>query len=84
MGTGMTRERTFGPSGPGGDCRTITAQYPKGDIVHLPTRWTHRTLARTEQAAGPSVSTLELFFDEVRWKEDTDPSGRRTLQRGRL
>jgi len=51
--------------------------------VHLPTRWTRRllALARTEPVAGPSVSTLELFFGEVRWREDTDSAGRRTLQR---
>ena len=54
--------------------------------MHLPTRWTRRllALARTGPAAGPPGSTLDLFFAEVRWTEDVDAHGQRTLRRGVL
>lgn len=51
--------------------------------MHLAPRWARRLLelARSEPATGLPVSTLELFFAEVRWTEDVDSHGRRTLRR---
>jgi hypothetical protein len=54
--------------------------------VHLTTRWARRmrALIRTEPATDTQLSTLELFFAEIRWTEDVDPHGQRTLRRGVL
>jgi hypothetical protein len=54
--------------------------------VHLPARWARRlqTLVRTESATDSHLSSLELFFAEIRWTEDVDAHGQRTLRRGVL
>ena len=54
--------------------------------MHLAPRWARRLLelARTKPATGSPDSTLELFFAQVRWTEDVDSHGRRTLRRGVL
>ena len=54
--------------------------------MRLTPLWARRLLelARTEPATGSPASTLELFFAEVRWTEDVDSHGRRTLRRGVL
>ena len=52
--------------------------------MHLPPRWMRRLLAidPAEAADGSPVSTLEMFFAEVRWTEDVNSRGQRTLRRG--
>jgi len=49
-------------------------------------RWARRllALARTNPVGEPSESTLETFFAGVRWSEDLQPDGERTLRRASL
>ena len=51
--------------------------------MHLASRWAQRLLklTRCEPTAAVPASTLESFFDEVRWAEDVDRDGRRVLRR---
>ena len=44
--------------------------------------WIDRLLALppSKRAANPPVSTLEAFFAEIRWREDVQADGGRTLR----
>jgi hypothetical protein len=51
--------------------------------VNVTIRWARRLLTsvRVQPVGQPSESTLETFFAGVRWSEDLQPGGRRTLRR---
>ena len=54
--------------------------------MNVTIRWARRLLTslRVQPTGLPSESTLETFFAGVRWSEELQPGGRRTLRRAAM